>query len=445
MDEELKKKLAVFRYGVIADFVGARRLSRGERQRLLRERCDQAWEIPGSIRTRIASSTVKEWIARYKQSGNKLESLYPQDRSDRGALRAVDGETAAGLISLRKERPEVTLPVLLREARDRKIILPGVSVSSSTLYRFLKANGLMEGIPEAKRDRRRFEADQSNELWQSDVMHGPYVLVDGKQRKTYLTAFIDDHSRLIPHAEFFLSERLDNFLDALRKALRMRGLPKKLYVDNGPAFRSGHLEHICASLGIALRHAKPYQPEGKGKIERWFRTIRMSFLPMAKASTLPGLNEALGQWVTTYHETPHGTTGEAPIKRFTRQLECVRPAPRDMEDHFRKEARRTVARDRTISLLGRLYEAPVDTVGKQVALLFHEHDPSRVEIFFGGKTYGFAQFLDVHVNCRVRRWEGKTAIIPKEDGAKYGGGKLFARSEKLETMPNKEDDHHESV
>lgn len=445
MDEELKKKLAVFRYGVIADFVGARRLSRGERQRLLRERCDQAWEIPGSIRTRIASSTVKEWIARYKQSGNKLESLYPQDRSDRGALRSVDGETAAGIISLRKERPEVTLPVLLREARDRKIILPGVSVSSSTLYRFLKANGLMDGIPEAKRDRRRFEADQSNELWQSDVMHGPYVLVDGKQRKTYLTAFIDDHSRLIPHAEFFLSERLDNFLDALRKALRMRGLPKKLYVDNGPAFRSGHLEHICASLGIALRHAKPYQPEGKGKIERWFRTIRMSFLPMAKASTLPGLNEALGQWVTTYHETPHGTTGEAPIKRFTRQLECVRPAPRDMEDHFRKEARRTVARDRTISLLGRLYEAPVDTVGKQVALLFHEHDPSRVEIFFGGKTYGFAQFLDVHVNCRVRRWEGKTAIIPKEDGAKYGGGKLFARSEKLETMPNKEDDHHESV
>jgi len=440
MDEELKKQIAVFRYGVISDFVGARRLSRGQRKRLMRERCDQVWQIPGSIRTHIAPSTIKEWIARYKQAGNKLESLYPQDRSDRGALRSVDGETAAGIVSLRKELPEVTLPVLLKAARERKIILPGASVSSSTLYRFLKANGLMEGAPAATLDRRRFEAGQPNELWQSDVMHGPYVIVDGKQRKTYLTAFIDDHSRLVPHAEFFLSERLDNFLNALRKALRMRGLPRKLYVDNGPAFRSGHLEHICASLGIALRHAKPYQPEGKGKIERWFRTVRMSFLSTAKASTLPDLNEALRQWVTTYHdETTHGTTGETPIKRFTRQLECVRQAPKDMEDHFRKEARRTVARDRTFSLLGRLYEAPVDTVGKQVALLFHEHDPTRVEVFFGGKTVGFAQTLDVQVNCRVRRWEGKTQLLPEESGKRYGGGKLFTPGEQ------KEDGRHESV
>lgn len=439
MDEELKKKIAVFRYGVISDFVGVRRLSRGERKRLLLERCDQTWEIPGSIRTRIAPSTVKEWVARYKQSGDKLEALYPQDRADRGALRSVDEETAAGIISLRKELPEVTLPVFLREARERKIILPGASVSSSTLYRFLKANGLMEGAPAVPKDRRRFEAGQPNELWQSDVMHGPYVIVDGKQRKTYLTAFIDDHSRLIPQAEFFLSERLDNFLIALRKALRMRGLPKKLYVDNGPAFRSEHLSHICASLGIALRHAKPYQPEGKGKIERWFRTVRMSFLSTAKATTLPALNEALGQWVATYHETLHGTTGEAPIKRFTRQLECVRQAPKDMEDHFRKEARRTVARDRTFSLLGRLYEAPVDTVGKQVALLFHEHDPERVEVFLGGKTYGFAQTLDVHVNCRVKRGDGKTELLPEEGGKRYGGGKLFTKIEQ------KEDTLHEQV
>lgn len=437
MDEDFKKRIAVFRYGVISDFVGARRLSRGERNRLLKEKCGQTWQIPGSPRSHIAISTVKEWIARYKESGNKLESLYPQDRSDRGSLRSVDEETAAGIITLRKELPEVTLPVLLREARERKIVLPGVTVSSSTLYRFLKANGLMESALAAPRDRRRFEAEQPNDLWQSDVMHGPYVIVDGKQRKTYLTAFIDDHSRLIPHAEFFLSERLDNFLIALRKALRMRGLPKKLYVDNGPAFRSGHLEHICASLGIALRHAKPYQPEGKGKIERWFRTVRDGFLSTLKATTLSSLNEALVIWVKSYHETPHGTTGEAPIKRFTRQLECVRPAPKDMEDNFRKEARRTVARDRTFSLLGRLYEAPVDTVGKQVALLFHEHDPARVEVFFGGRTCGFAQILDVHVNCRVKRWEGKIAIEPQND-ARYGGGKLF-------NLPAKEDTPHEPV
>jgi hypothetical protein len=165
--------------------------------------------------------------------------------------------------------------------------------------------------------------------------------------------------------------------------------------------------------------------------------VRDGFLSTVKATTLVGLNDALRIWVNSYHETPHGTTGEAPIKRFTRQLECVRPAPKDMEDHFRKEARRTVARDRTFSLLGRLYEAPVDTIGKQVALLFHEHDPARVEVFFGGKTCGFAQILDVHVNCRVKRWEGKTSIEPRNSDSRYGGGKLF-------TLP-KEDASHESI
>jgi hypothetical protein len=58
-------------------------------------------------------------------------------------------------------------------------------------------------------DRRKFEAELPNDIWQSDVMHGPYVMVEGRRRKTYLIAFIDDHSRLIPHAAFYLSENLD--------------------------------------------------------------------------------------------------------------------------------------------------------------------------------------------------------------------------------------------
>ena len=275
------------------------------------------------------------------------------------------------------------------------------------------------------KDRRKFEAEAPNDLWQSDVMHGPMVLVDGKQRKTYLTAFIDDHSRLIPHAEFFLSERLDSFLDSFRKALLTRGLPRKLYVDNGPAFRSNHLEHICASLGIVLIHAKPYQPEGKGKIERFFRTVRMQFLPITKSSTLNGLNAALTEWLRDYHERPHGSTGETPFRRFTRGLACVRPAPTDLSDHFRKEVKRTVAKDRTFTIQGRIYEAPVDLVSKQVRLLYHEHDPARVEVLWEGKTYGFASVLDVNVNCRVRRENGVTGIDPGNAPEKYKGGNLF--------------------
>ena len=430
MDEEMKKQVAVFRFRVIGDFVDGTTLSRGETKTLMKQKCAHKWQIPGSGRSRVSKSAIKEWVVRYKRSGNRLEALYPQGRSDRGETRTIDDDTALGLIALRKELPDITLPKLLLEAKDRKIVLPGKNVAYSTLYRFLKAKGLADRPASAPKDRRKFEEKDPNDMWQSDVLHGPSVTVDGKQRKTYMIAFIDDMSRLIPFAAFFLHERLEYFLDAFRRALLMRGLPKKLYVDNGPAFRSNHLEFICASLGIVLIHAKPYQPEGKGKIERFNRTVREGFLSTVKATTLEELNKQFEVWVAGYHDRPHGGTGEAPLKRFTKNIECVRPAPKDMEDHFRKEARRTVAKDRTFSLDGKLYEAPVDLVKKQVRLLYHQHEPARIEMRLGEKTYGFAAMLDLNVNCRIKRENGITAIDPGDTPKKYKGGNLFNTTDK---------------
>ena len=431
MDDEFKKRIAVFRYGVIADFAGGTVLSRGERTRLIRDKCARKWQIPGSSRSSISESTIKEWIARYRASGSKLESLYPHNRSDRGKSRAIGQETAQGLLALRKELPELTLPVFMREAKERKILLPGMDVTYSTLYRFLQSEGMLKKPTAVAKDRRRFESEYPNNLWQSDVMHGPYVEVQGKQRKTYLIAFLDDMSRLAVYGEFYLRENLKVFLDALRKALKMRGIPRKLYVDNGPAFRSHHLQHTCASLGIALIYSRPYQPEGKGKIERWFRTVRESFLSTEKAKTLDDLNESFSNWVTRYNHTSHSITKEEPIKRFASHIECIRAASGDIEDHFRRASRRTVAKDRTIALDGRLYEAPVDLIGKKVNVLYHEDDPARVEISYEGRTYGFAAMLDVNVNCRIKR--GKDSLeIQGTNKDRYKGGKLFNDKEREE-------------
>ena len=431
MDDELKKRIAVFRYGVIADFVGSRKLAWGETKRLIKDKCARKWQIPGSQRSSISESTIKEWIARYGASGSKLEALYPKGRSDRGKSRVIEQETAQGLLALRKELPELTLPVFMREAKQRKILLPGIDVTYSTLYRFLQSEGMLKKPSSAPEDRRRFEAEYPNDLWQSDVMHGSYVEMEGKQRKTYLIAFLDDMSRLAVHGEFYLRENLKSFLDALRKALKMRGIPRKLYVDNGPAFRSHHLQHTCASLGIALIYSRPYQPEGKGKIERWFRTVRERFLSTEKAKKLNDLNESFNNWVTAYNHTSHSITKETPIKRFTSHIECIRPASGDMEDHFRKASRRTVAKDRTIALDGRLYEAPVDLIGKRVNVLYHEHDPARVEIVYGGRTYGFATILDVNVNCRIKR--GRESLeIKGNNKDRYKGGKLFNNKDREE-------------
>ncbi|CAO0824590.1 hypothetical protein DFAR_710053 [Desulfarculales bacterium] len=83
----------------------------------------------------------------------------------------------------------------------------------------------------------------------------------------------------------------------MRQILLKLGLPRKLYLDHGLAFRSHYLEEITASLGITLVHSPPYEPQGRGKIERSFRTVRSQFLPGFKSDILRDINEALECWI----------------------------------------------------------------------------------------------------------------------------------------------------
>jgi putative transposase len=416
MDEDAKKAIAVFRFGVIADLVG-RKLNRGEKERILTEKVSCEWDIPRSGRTYIGRSTILTWLRIYERSGRNLESLYPDERSDKGASRALDHESVAALLALRKDLPKVSLALLMTGR-----IIPE-RVSYATVGRLFKLHGLAQEAPPV--DRRRFESELPNDLWQSDALHGPKILHEGRMRKTYLFAFIDDMSRLIPHAEFYLSERLPSYLDAVKKAISKRGLPRKLYVDNGSAFRSQLLHHACASLGIALIHPKPYQPEGRGKIERWFKTVRLQFLStIPNKVTLQDLNGRLKEWVDGYHATVHGTTKEKPLDRYLTHIHLIREAPKGLDDYFRTRAVRKVDNDRTVSLSGRLYEAPVDLIGKMVTLLYQENDPARVEVFLGNASFGMLVPLDVNVNCRVRRDHPKGVDLISGE-AKYEGGKLF--------------------
>ena len=428
MNEEQKKQVAIFRFGVISDFVSPTRLGWGERARLLGEKCDRPWQIPFSTRTRLSPATIRSWIRAYEKSGQQLESLYPHGRSDRGQARSLDQESTLALIGLRQEMPTAPVHTLIRTAQQRGVVDAEQYLAQSTVWRLLKREGLMERSEQAAVDRRRFEAQLPNDLWQSDVMHGPSVSVDGKNRKAYLIAFIDDMSRLICHAQFYLSENLNSYLDALRQALLTRGLPRKLYVDNGPAFRSFHLHQITASLGIALIHSKPYQPQGRGKVERFFRTVRSDFLPTVRAQTLNDLNLALDRWLReVYHNREHKSTGQTPLARYAAHCECVRAAPKDLPDHFRWQARRRVAKDRTVALAGRLFEAPIPLIGKQIILFYHAHDPARVEARYEGKSYGPLTLVDLNVNCHVQREKDNLKI--HSEPRPLSSGKLpFART-----------------
>jgi transposase InsO family protein len=328
--------------------------------------------------------------------------------------------------------PKATARALVEEMRKRRL---APDLPLSCVYRTLHRHGLMTRDASPPEDRRKFEAEMPNDIWQSDVLHGPSVEVDGRQRKTYLIAFIDDHSRLIPYGAFYLSESIGSFLTALEQAFLTRGLPRKLYVDNGAAFRSKHLEHILASLGIALVHSRPYKPQGRGKIERFFRTVRAEVTDRFAGNKLEDINEVFSFWLRTkYHTRNHGATGETPFARFTSNMACLRTAPSNLKDHFRKMEKRRIANDRTLTLNGRLYEGPVALIGKRVDVLYHVHEPQRIEIVFQGMTYGFHQPVNLHVNCRVRRTKNDPAELTTVEqkiaigiDAKYQGGSLFSK------------------
>lgn len=403
MTEEQKQQVAVFRFGIIHDMVGGTRLDFGERERLLREKCARKWEIPHSNQTRISRSTILRWVGMYLKEGRKLEALYPRGRNDSGKSRVLDEETGLALVQLRRQLPAVRVTELVKQMHERRLVTDGVGLSLSTAYRFLHRHGLMAKEPVAV-DRRKFEAELPNDLWQSDVMHGPLLSIGEKRRKSYLIAFIDDHSRLITHGRFYVSEGLDCFMAAFSDAVSRRGLPRKLYVDNGAAFRSRQLEYTTAALGIALVHARPYQPAGKGKIERFFKTVRTRFLPCFKGDTLEEINEAFDLWLEhEYHQRTHGSTGQTPFKRFTQRMECLRQAPDNLREFFRKTVRRRVNKDRSVVVDRRLFEAPVELIGKRVELLYCEENPEQVEIRCGEKSYGLLRQVDLHVNSRVKR------------------------------------------
>jgi transposase InsO family protein len=430
MDEEQQKEIAVFRFGVIHDLVGGVSLMPGEKERLIQDKCERKWSIPHSPRTRIARSTILRWVKLYEGGGRRLESLYPKERADRGESRSLDEETALSLIKLREKQPQATIPMLISQMEKSGAISPGIELTAATVYRFLHSKGLMNRTAKPV-DRRKFEAELPNDLWQSDCMHGPPVEQDGKKRKTYLLAFIDDHSRLVPHGEFYLSEGLAAYLDALRQALTGRGLPRKLYIDNGPAFRSKHLEQVCASLGIALIHSRPYKPQGRGKIERFFKTVRIQFLSGFQGNNLDELNQAFTFWLRDlYHPRIHSATGQSPFQRFTARMQCLRPAPDDLLDHFRQAVRRKVAKDRTISLDGRIYEAPVELIGKQVTLLYHPDQPARVEVRIGQTSHGMLKPVDIHVNARIKRDKNRDLQIDEGQVKRdYRGGSLWGKGE----------------
>lgn len=421
--DERRREVALFRYGVIADLIQLEPHHRGL-YALLGKKAEQDYTIPGSLRRRIAAETIRGWLRAYRRGG--FDALVPRVRADQGASRSIPSNVIDLLCHLKEDGSELSIPMLIKKARTEHaaIVTDEVVLPESTVHRLLARRGLMRKKPVEPtcKDRRRFEYGSACDLWMSDVMYGPKIRDAGRSRQTYLIAFIDDATRVVPHAAFTFSEGTIAYLAVLERAVRRRGVPKRLYVDNGAAFRSKQLAIVCAKLGIALIHAQPYKPQGKGKMERWFRTTRMQLLPLLSPedlASLEAMNRALAAWIEgEYHHAPHrGLGDETPADKWARTSDGVRMPGAELGDYFLAEQKRRVQKDRTVTLDGVAFEVDAALVGERVTLRF---DPARkpdkrsVEVWHQGRRVEIARRVDVLANCFVKRsGTTKNLEIPK--------------------------------
>jgi transposase InsO family protein len=410
-DAQYRQNLALFRYGLIAEFIQLPAGTRGLYARL-RDKASADYTIPGSTRTRVAVETLRHWLKDYRRGG--FDALLPKGRADRGRPRVIPQAVADALMSLKDEQPALSIPQLIRAVQQSGVAPESLTLPPSTVHRLLSRAGLMHkaSAEVTAQDRRRFAFAHAGQLWMSDVMHGPSVAVPGRgRRKSYLIAFLDDATRVVPYCAFALSENTQAFLPVFKQALMRRGIPQRLYVDNGANYRSQHLALVCAKLGVALIHARPYQPQGKGKQERWFRTVRAQFvsrLTTADTDCLDALNRRLWAWVEgEYHQSPHrGLEDHTPLDRWAMSAAQVRlPGSLDLDALFLFETKRRVQRDRTVSLNGTLFEVDAALVNHTVTLRFDPAAPPArgVEVWLDEKFVGRASPLDAYANCFVRR------------------------------------------
>ena len=375
-------EVALFRYSVIREAADPA-LSTRQRGRLVRAICEVPHAGPDGVAVRVARSTADDWIRAWRAGG--FEALKPKARA---ISPKVPDEIFALAEALRRENPDRTAAHICQIIAATN----GWAPNERTLQRYFRRVGLTRReLAGGAGDRfGRFEAARPNELWTGDALHGPIV----GRHKAILFAFLDDHSRLFTGYRWVTAEDTVRAEAALRAGLASRGVPQAVYLDNGSPFVSAQLLRACASLGIRLIHSKPGRPEGRGKIERVFRTVRDQFLVEAGHAAIDDiarLNQLFSAWVeTVYHRAVHSETGQTPLERFSTGAAVRCPTAEALHEAFLWSETRTVTKTATVSLFSNSYEVDAALVGRRVELVFDPFDLTRIEVRYNNRPMGAA-------------------------------------------------------
>lgn len=410
MDEDLRREIALFRYSLIAPILNEN-FHHDTVSDYLKDICGKEYDVPLGLKKEYAPATIKEWLRVYKLKG--IDGLYPKHRSDKGSSRKLKSEIKEIVLSLKKEKPKRTAISIYQEIIVRNIVKPS-DISLSTIQRYLKNN--VNTKSETIKDRRAFEFENPNDCWQSDISVGPYLTINGKKHKTYIIAFLDDASRLIVSCKAFETDNLTAVLTVFKDAVAKRGVPKKVFFDNGKVFRSKQMELICASLGTTLCFAEPYSPQSKGKIERWFLTLQKQWqhlLDTSSFSSVDELNESLNKYVESqYNSTVHSSIKAKPIDKFLCNHNELKLLPlQDLNNAFLHRVNRKVKNDSTVSIDNKIYEVPIQYVGSKINIRYDSINDNEAFIFSenGEKLHKILKVNKID-NSKIKRGRQKETV-----------------------------------
>ena len=405
MDQKKREKIALFRYSLIAPLI-TDTYPQESAKAYLKETCAQKFDSPPGMKKEYAPSTLKDWLRLYRKHG--IDALYPKTRSDKGKSRKLTEKAKKFIINAKKDKPKRTAKSIYQELIAKGIIAHN-DLSLSTVQRFISKKKLSRKKLEPV-DRKAYEFEFPNECWQSDVSVGPYLNIDGKKHKTYIIAILDDATRLIIHCQAFFKENFLSLLSVFKQGVGKRGIPKKIFVDNAKIYKSSQMQYICASLGTILCFARPFSPESKGKVERWFETMHsqwMNVIDWNQFSSLKELNESLQDYVeNNYNKTEHSSIDAKPIDKFVEHIDRIKflENKKQLDNTFLYRVKRKVKKDATISLNTITFEVPMKYIGEKINV---RYDPSALDKAFifseDGEKKKTIHPVDKVANSKVKR------------------------------------------
>ena len=409
--------MALFRLTVLGPLASRAGLKRGEATTIIRQLASLRYDIPDSKRTHLSEDTIARWYSLWKRGG--IDALNPNTRLDKGKTQ-LPSEVQEALLSYKKDNPSRSINTLI-DLIESKGIASKKTISRASVHRFLQQQQASKRILADIHtiERRSFVAEHAGDIWQGDVLHGPTIQTPDGLKKTYLVSLMDDASRLIAHSAFCFGETALDVEGVLKQAVLKRGLPYKIIIDNGAAYRSGSLQTICARLEIRLVYCRPYEAQGKGKLERYHRTFRAQFLGelnMNKITGLGDLNARLWAWIEqVYHVRPHGGLNDkkTPLERWRDDLTQVRPLQPNMahriDELFYHRYERMVRKNATVSWEGMSFEVNHALVGYKVELIVNPHTKTALRVESkSGEDLGPVVPLDLTANLHRKRQRPNT-------------------------------------